>query len=217
MKRYFLLTGALLALAMAGWGQDMGGSSGTGSGMSSGSDAGSMMAPADTMNGDTTMKGGTDSMMAAPNAMSGSNTMKGSTDSMMMAAMDYDTLKKEGKLADTKMGMQLRSARSTGMKSIYKDLMASERLAAKGPTVLFFAADWCPSCQADLKDINANGSRLGAINVVVVDYDRSSDLKKKYGITVQDSFVQIGAMGEKLAAWNGGGVDGILMNVQKAM
>ncbi len=135
----------------------------------------------------------------------------------MTAAMDYDTLKKEGKLADTRMGMQLRLAKSTGMKLIYKDLVASEKLAAMAPTVLFLAADWCPSCQADLKDINANGSRLGSVNVVVVDYDKSTALKQKYGVTVQDSFVQIGAMGEKLATWNGGGVDGILMNIQKGM
>jgi len=212
MRRLFLMAGVMLALATAGFAQGMSGSSGTGSG----SDTSSMMAPADTMGGDTTMKGSTDSMTAAPNAMTGSNAMNNS-DSMMAADMSYDTLKKEGKLADTKMGMQLRLARSTGMKSIYKDLMASEKLAARGPTVLFFAADWCPSCQADLKDLNANGSRLGATNIVVVDYDKSADLKKKYGITVQDTFVQIGAMGEKIAAWNGGGVDGILAHIQKAM
>jgi hypothetical protein len=35
--------------------------------------------------------------------------------------------------------------------------------------VLLFAADWCPYCQADLKDINANGSRLGGVTIVVVD------------------------------------------------
>ncbi len=191
MQRIVLLTVVMLAMAMASWAQDMTGSTSTGS--------------------------GTGSMMTAPNAMSGSNTMKGSDSTMMAAAMDYDTLKREGKLADTRMGMQLRLAMSTGMKLAYKDLMTSEGLAAKGPTVLFFAADWGPSCQADLKDINANGSRLGSVNVVVVDYDRSAALKQKYGITVQDSFVQIGPMGEKLASWNGGGVDGILANVQKGM
>jgi thiol-disulfide isomerase/thioredoxin len=135
----------------------------------------------------------------------------------MMAAMDYETLKKEGKLADPKMGMQLRIAMSSGMKVSYKNLMSAEGLANKNPTVLFFAADWCPSCQADLKDINANGAQLGKVNVVVVDYDKNADLKKKYGITVQDTFVQIGPMGEKLAIWNGGGVQGILNNIKQPM
>ena len=95
--------------------------------------------------------------------------------------------------------------------------MSAEALAANDPTVLFFAADWCPYCQADLKDINANGSRLGKVNVVVVDYDKSAELKAKYGITVQDTYVQIDPMGAKLAIWSGGGVDGILKNLVKPM
>jgi hypothetical protein len=43
------------------------------------------------------------------------------------------------------------------------------------------------------------------------------DLKKKYGITMQDTYVQIGPMGEKVAIWNGGGVQGILDNIKKPM
>ncbi|HUI71149.1 MAG TPA: thioredoxin family protein [Spirochaetia bacterium] len=195
MKRSILFAALLVALAGAATAQGMSGSS-----SGSGSDNGTMMAPAD--------KGSADSMMAQPNSMSNGS---------MMEDMSYATLKKEGKLADTRMGMQLRMAKSTGMKVAYTNFMSAEKVAAKGPTVLFFAADWCPNCQADLKDINANGSKLGDITVVVVDYDKSSDLKKKYGITAQDTFVQIGPMGEKVAIWNGGGVDGIVAKVQKTM
>lgn len=161
-----------------------------------------MSAPADTSG-----------MMAKPAA----GDMAPAEDSMMADDMSYDSLKSSSKLADPKMGMQLRVAKSSGMKTQFKDLMSAEALAAQAPTVLFFAADWCPSCQSDLKDINARGKRLGKVNVVVVDYDKSAELKAKYGITVQDSFVQIGSMGEKLAAWNGGGVDGILKNLVKMM
>ena len=52
---------------------------------------------------------------------------------------------------------------------------------------------------------------------MIVDYDKSAELKKKYGITVQDTFVQIGQMGDKLVIWNGGGVDGILKNLKNNM
>ena len=149
MKRIALLTTLFAAMAIIASAQSMSDSS-----SGSGNDNGSMMAPADSMSGTPAMKGSSDSMMAEP------NSMKGSTDSMM-AAMDYETLKKEGKLADPKMGMQLRIAMSSGMKVSYKNLMSAEGLANKNPTVLFFAADWCPSCQADLKDINANGAQLG--------------------------------------------------------
>jgi len=144
------------------------------------------------------------------------NSMSGSGNDMMAKDMSYDALKKSGMLADTKMGSQLRTAQSTGIKVIFKDLKSAEALAANNPTVLFFAADWCPACQMDLKDINANGSRLGKVNVVVVDYDKSANLKAMYGVTVQDTFVQIDAKGAKLSIWNGGGVDGVLAHL-KAM
>jgi thiol-disulfide isomerase/thioredoxin len=169
--------------------------------------------------------------LAAPavaQAMTGSPTMTpGGSDmaapadaSRMMAAADdmsYEALKKSNMLADSRMGSQLRKAKSTGMKVLFRDLKSAQALAARNPTVLFFAADWCPSCQADLKDINANGRRLGKVDIVVVDYDKSRDLKARYGITVQDTFVQIGKDGSKLAIWNGGGVDGILAHLVAGM
>jgi thioredoxin 1 len=115
--------------------------------------------------------------------------------------------------ADPKVGAELRVAKSTGHKVIFTDLAAAQALAAKGPVVLFFAADWCPFCQADLKEINADGATLKDISIVVLDYDKEKAVKKQFGVTVQDTFVQIDGKGAKLAAWNGGGVAGILQHV----
>lgn len=108
-----------------------------------------------------------------------------------------------------------RFAKSTGKKVIFSNLADAQALAEKGPTVLFFAADWCPTCRSALQDINANGARMNGITVVVVDYDKAADLKAKYGVTSQHTFVQIDAQGEKLAIWNGGGVDAIVKNVKR--
>ena len=85
-------------------------------------------------------------------------------------------------------------------------------LAAKGPTVLFFNAKWCPLCRADMREIDARMSDLGEITVVIVDYDDAEDLRSKYGVTYQHTYVQIDSLGERIALWNGGGVDGILKN-----
>lgn len=200
MKRFAFSMVILAVFAASLAAQDMTGTSGM---SGSGSDA---TAPADASQ-----------MMAPAPASNGGTMMASSSDAMMSNDMSYDALKKSGKLADVKMGVALRMAKSNGMKVEYKSLMATETLASKNPTVLFFAADWCPSCQADLKDINVNGARLGKVNVVVVDYDKSADLKAQYGITAQDTFVQIDSMGAKLAIWNGGGVDGILKNLTQAM
>jgi thiol-disulfide isomerase/thioredoxin len=138
-------------------------------------------------------------------SMMQSATKAGGTGSMMSS----NTM-----TADPKVGAELRAAMSTGHKVMYTTLEAAEALAAKAPTVLFFAADWCPYCQADFREINANGSRLGATTIVVVDYDKERELERTYGVTVQDTFVQIDAKGGKLSAWNGGGVDGIIAHVK---
>ena len=146
-------------------------------------------------------------LVLGQSSMMGTNNSKGSATTMMSA----NPMK-----ADRMVGNQLRYAPSTGTKIIFTSLAAAQALAAKGPAVLFFAADWCPYCQADLRDINANGDRLGAIAIVVADYDKASELTTKYGITVQDTFVQIDAHGKQLATWVGGGVDGILSHVVRS-
>ena len=143
--------------------------------------------------------------LAFGQSMMQSAAKAGGTGSMMSSNTTSD---------DPKIGAALRIAPSTGRKVIYTTLEAAEALAAKGPTVLMFAADWCPICQADLTDINANGSRLGKITVVIVDYDKERGLERTYGVTVQHTYVQIDAAGQKLTAWNGGGVDGILSHVK---
>jgi thiol-disulfide isomerase/thioredoxin len=92
----------------------------------------------------------------------------------------------------------------------------AKALAAESPTVLFFTADWCPTCKAALRDLDANGAKLGDRKIVLVDYDTSADLKMQYGVTYQHTWVWIDEAGKALATWNGDGVDGILKRV-KAM
>ena len=176
----------LLAAGAIAFGQSM-----MSTGNSNGSASG-MTAPNDS--------GGATSMMSANGDNSGSATTMMSAKPMM---------------ADPAVGNKLRFAPSTGTKVFFTTLEAAEALAARQPTVLFFAADWCPYCQADLKDINANGSRLGNVAVVVVNYDTEKKLKAQYGITAQDTFVQIDSSGAMKAIWRsgGGGVTDILSHI----
>jgi thioredoxin 1 len=102
---------------------------------------------------------------------------------------------------------------SSGGKADFTNLDDAQAIAAVGPAVIFFHADWCPTCKVAMKQIDSRLSELGNITVIVVDYDESPDLKKKYGITYQHTYVQIDKEGKKVALWNGGGVDGILNNV----
>jgi hypothetical protein len=134
--------------------------------------------------------------------MMGSGTQSGDAGSMMAPAT-----------ADPEVGAELRAAKSTGKKVIFTTLDAARALTAEGPVVLFFAADGSPSSQQDMRDINLNGARLKDISLVVLDYDREKAVRRQYGVTVEDTFVQIDSSGAKLGIWNGGGVERILARV----
>ena len=75
-------------------------------------------------------------------------------------------------------------------------------LAKTDTVVLFFAADWCPTCRE--ADANLSKTEIPAhLHILKVDYDSSIDLKKKYGVTYQHTFVRVDADGNMLKKWSG--------------
>lgn len=94
----------------------------------------------------------------------------------------------------------------TMMKKGSYEPYSAEKLARadSGDVVLFFRASWCPMCKAIDADIRANISKIPAdLTILDVDYDNSSDMKKKYGVTYQHTFVQVDSKGTALKKWNG--------------
>lgn len=73
--------------------------------------------------------------------------------------------------------------------------------AKDAKTVLFFHAKWCPSCKS--LDANLTKSVPAGLNVVKVDFDEAKDLKKKYSVTQQHTFVQVDGEGKQLHKWSG--------------
>ncbi len=77
-------------------------------------------------------------------------------------------------------------------------------MANTGHVVLFFHASWCPTCRNLDTDIKANLSAIPAnLTILDVDYDAAVELKKKYGVTYQHTFVQVDANGTQLKKWSG--------------
>jgi len=78
-------------------------------------------------------------------------------------------------------------------------------------TVLFFHASWCPSCRAaDAALLNEDFAQSD-ITLLKVDFDTARDLRKKYGVTGQHTFVQVDKDGELITKWSGGtNLDGII-------
>src|SRR3989344_4554167 len=77
--------------------------------------------------------------------------------------------------------------------------------AATGKVVLFFRAGWCPTCKALDADIRSHLKDIPAeVTILDVDYDNSTALKQKYGVTYQHTLVQVDASGNQITKWSGG-------------
>lgn len=83
---------------------------------------------------------------------------------------------------------------------------SAEKVAtATGDVVIFFHATWCPSCRVLVSDIEKNASSIPAgTTILKADYDKETELKKKYGVTTQHTLVQIDTDGNLIKKWSGG-------------
>lgn len=83
-------------------------------------------------------------------------------------------------------------------------------LAAKGTTVVFFYAAWCPNCRATVTELNARWDEVNpGLTLVIADYDKEQALKARFGVTYQDTFVLLDKDGKGVEIWNSGGVNGL--------
>lgn len=87
----------------------------------------------------------------------------------------------------------------------YETYDASKIAKAKtGKVALFFRASWCPSCKALDKDIREHMKDIPEnVTILDVDYDKYTDLKKKYGVVMQHTLVQVDADGTEMQKWAG--------------
>ena len=86
--------------------------------------------------------------------------------------------------------------------------------ANSGDVVLFFHASWCPSCRNQEKDITS-GDIPSGLTILKVNYDTETELKQKYGVRLQHSFVQVDAQGNAISKWAGGStLEDVIKNVK---
>ena len=85
----------------------------------------------------------------------------------------------------------------------YQDYSASAyQEASDFRRVLYFYASWCPTCQATDKKLTQTDIPKDVV-VFRVDYDNSGELKTKYGIQYQDTFVQVDKDSAAVNVWHG--------------
>lgn len=79
----------------------------------------------------------------------------------------------------------------------YIDYNESTFASTSGERIIFFHAPWCFQCREIEKDIKANLGKIPAgVTIFKIDYDSNQDLRKKYGVKLQTSFVKFDASGK---------------------
>jgi thiol-disulfide isomerase/thioredoxin len=133
--------------------------------------------------------------------------MKMMDDSKMMKK-DGAMMKDDSKMmSDTmKSDSMMKKDGAMMMKSGSYEVFSTDKLvrASTGTVVLFFKAGWCPTCRAVDSDIKSNLSKIPEnVSILEVDYDNSSVLKQKYGVTYQHTFVRVDKDGNLIKKWRG--------------
>jgi len=85
---------------------------------------------------------------------------------------------------------------------VYTDYSEDTLKNAKWNIVLFFAATWCPSCQSADKNLKAEKIPEG-LTVLKLDYDTNTELRKKYEVLSQHTFVQVDNKWNLIKKWSG--------------
>jgi thiol-disulfide isomerase/thioredoxin len=81
--------------------------------------------------------------------------------------------------------------------------------------VLFFHAKWCPTCKVANEEFTDKQNNIpDDVVLFKVDYDTESELKKRYGITYQHTFVLVDDQGNEIRKWNGGGLSELISNTK---
>jgi thioredoxin 1 len=119
------------------------------------------------------------------------------------AMMSHDKAMKDE--ATAKANSESSGSAATSSSGEYVAYDSAKLAAAKtGKVVIFFAAAWCPTCRGLDKDINAHLTNIPAnVTLLKADYDKESELKKKYGVTYQHTLVQVDESGTLIKKWSG--------------
>jgi len=100
---------------------------------------------------------------------------------------------------------QASTARSGGSYQVYSETAFAE--ADDQDRVLFFAASWCPTCQmADREFTNKTAELPDGVAIFKADFDQDRELKSRYNIVTQHTFVQVDSAGEEVNKWVGGDI-----------
>ncbi|MBI2021534.1 thioredoxin family protein [Candidatus Daviesbacteria bacterium] len=82
-----------------------------------------------------------------------------------------------------------------------------KQVSRNGRAILFFHANWCPTCNALDKELKTTSLSLPQdVTLIKTDFDKEKALKEKYKIIQQHTLVLVDKDGNEIKKWIGGGV-----------
>lgn len=149
-------------------------------------------------------------------------SMNSKNDAMMAKEQMEQKAMEDKKMAEektmTKDETSMMDKGETMMKVGSYEAYSADKLARAetGDVVLFFHASWCPSCRGLNGSIESNLKSIPlGVTILKTDYDKETELKKKYGVTYQHTLVQVDKDGNMIKKWSGGGtLDNLLSQIQ---
>ena len=130
----------------------------------------------------------------------------GASDGTMMKSSGSMTVSdSERKMSADPMDISAYNLKGLGPQVVaFTTEMAAWDLARTKTVIYFFAATWCPDCQATYRDLKTAYKNIPSnVVLVFVNYDKALDLRTKYGITAQHTFVVVGGDGMAKKTWAG--------------
>lgn len=86
----------------------------------------------------------------------------------------------------------------TSIKGSYVNYSEDTLANAEGQKVLFFHAPWCPQCRSVEAGIESDGVPNG-YTIIKVDYDSNQELRAKYDVRLQTTFVKLDENNQKIS------------------
>lgn len=110
---------------------------------------------------------------------------------------------------------ELTTPKISGFYKDYSETTLAQAQQAGQKVVLFFNAIWCPFCRAADIDFKAHTNKIPeGITLLKLNYDTETELKKKYGVTYQHTFVQIDSQGNLVTKWVSGDTAKLIANIK---
>lgn len=137
------------------------------------------------------------------------------TEDAMMKKDDAAMAKDDGAMKKEGAAMSEDAMAKHGSYVTLADYNANTAEYADSKKVYFFHASWCPICQSIHKDIEADMTKIPAgVTLIKTDFDASTDLRQKYGVTTQYTFVQVDGSGNETAQWSATTLDKAIAGIK---